>query len=728
MDAQTACDAAVFHTFPSGAAVEHAQCDHDQKPILAQKMGGVAMKYGWPRAWLVLVSLAALPFAHAQRGAPNGEWPTYGGDLGHTRYAPLEQIDAANFNRLEIAWRFKTDSLGPNREFNFQSTPLMVDGVVYSTAGSRRAVVALDAGNGELLWMHRLDEGPRGQAAPRQLSGRGLAYWENGDDKRIIYVTPGYQMIALDARTGARVTSFGDEGIVDLKENIDQDLDPLTGEIGLHATPIVAKNVVIVGAAHPTGANPTSARMTKGYVRGYDARTGERLWIFHTVPMRGEFGTESWLRGSNEYTGNTGVWAQISVDEELETVYLPVEQATGDYTGIDRPGDNLFSETLLAVDLNTGERKWHFQLVHHGIWDHDIPSAPILFDAVVEGRPVKAVAQPTKQAFLYVFDRVTGRPLWPIEERPVPAGDVPGEWYSPTQPIPTKPPAYDRQGITENDLIDFTPELRREALEVVAWHKMGPLFTPPVVSNINGPLGTLMVPSQDGGSNWQGGSYDPETGVLYVASASTIVSKAVVPPYPGQSEMAYIEGNAVTGPRTTGGSGSAAGGGRSEFRPAERRVLTPDDPSRGPPKLALSVQGLPLLKPPYGRITAIDMKRGEILWQVAHGETPDDIKNHPLLKDMDLPRTGQTGSPGTLVTKTLLISGERLNTTTPEGLGAMLRAYDKATGREVGAVYMPAPQSGSPMTYMWNGEQYLVVAISGAQYAGELLAFRLPRR
>jgi quinoprotein glucose dehydrogenase len=672
--------------------------------------------------------IAAAPLAHAQQGAPNGEWPTYGGDLGHTRYAPLDQIDAGNFNRLEIAWRFKTDSLGPTREFNFQSTPLMVDGVVYSTAGSRRAVVALDAGNGELLWIHRLDEGARGQAAPRQLSGRGLAYWESGDDRRILYVTPGYQMIALDARTGTRVASFGEGGIVDLKENIDQDLDPLSGEIGLHATPIVAKNVVIVGAAHPTGANPTSARMTKGYVRGYDVRTGERLWIFHTVPMRGEFGTESWLRGSNEYTGNTGVWAQISVDEELETVYLPVEQATGDYTGIDRPGDNLFSETLLAVDLNTGERKWHFQLVHHGIWDHDIPSAPILFDTVVDGRPVKAVAQPTKQAFLYVFDRVTGRPLWPIEERPVPAGDVPGEWYSPTQPFPTKPPAYDRQGITEDDLIDFTPELRREALEVVAWHKMGPLYTPPVVSNINGPLGTLMVPSQDGGSNWQGGSYDPETGVLYVASASTIVSKAVVPPYPGQSEMAYIEGNAVTGPRTTGGSGSAAGGGRSEFRPTERRVLTPDDPSRGSPKLALSVQGLPLLKPPYGRITALDMKRGEILWQIAHGETPDDIKSHPLLKDLDLPRTGQTGSPGTLVTKTLLIAGERLNTTTPEGVGAMLRAYDKATGREVGAVYMPAPQSGSPMTYMWNGEQYLVVAISGAQYAGELLAFKLPRR
>jgi len=664
--------------------------------------------------------------ASAQDGAPNGEWPTYGGDLGHTRYSALDQINALNFNELEIAWRFKVDNLGPSPEYRFQSTPLMVDGVLYSTAGTRRAVIALDAATGELLWVHRIDEGERGRAAPRQMSGRGLAYWENGDDSRVIYVTPGYQLIALDARTGDRVAEFGDGGIVDLKQNADQEIGPLNGEIGLHATPIVAKDVVIVGAAHRTGGNPRSMRNVKGYVRGYDVRTGERLWIFHTIPEPGEFGTESWLAGSAEYTGNTGVWGQISVDEDLETVYLPVEASTGDYFGGNRPGDNLFGETLLAVDLYTGERKWHYQLVHHGIWDHDIPCAPILLDINVDGELVRAVAQPTKQAFLYVFDRVTGEPIWPIEERPVEQGDVPGEWYSLTQPFPTKPPAYDRQGVTVDDLIDFTRELRAEALEVASWHKTGPLFTPPVVSKIEGPLGTLMAPSQGGGTNWQGGSFDPETNIAYVSSSGSVVSLGIVPPYPGQSDMAYIQGNAVAGPRTSGGSGSGVGGGRSEFPVYEWPEPTVD-PERGPPRLDLEVQGLPLLKPPYGTISAIDMNRGEILWQIPHGETPDEIRNHPLLADLDIPRTGQLGSVGTLVTRTLLIAGEGSYTTTLYGSrGAMLRAYDKSMGREVGAVYLPAPQTGSPMTYMLGDAQYIVLAVSGADYSGELLAFKLP--
>ncbi len=668
--------------------------------------------------------LCLLPvLAQAQQGAPDGEWPSYGGDLGHTRYSALEQIDAANFSELKIAWRFKTDNLGPSPEYRFQATPLMVDGKIYTTAGSRRSVVALDAETGELLWHYSMNEGERGEYAPRQLSGRGLAFWQEGDEARVIYVTPGYQMVALDASSGLPVDSFGNNGVIDLKQNADQQIDPVTGEIGLHATPIVAKDVVIVGAAHRTGGNPSSRENVKGYVRGFDVRTGERLWIYHTIPLPGEYGNESWLEESSSYTGNTGVWAQISVDLELETVYLPVEAATGDYYGGYRPGDNLFAETLLAVDLHSGERKWHFQLVHHGIWDHDIPCAPILADVMIDGTLRKIVAQPTKQAFLYVFDRVTGEPIWPIEERPVEIGDVPGEWYSPTQPFPSKPPAYDRQGVSEDDLIDFTPQLRTEALEVASWYKLGPIFTPPVVSDINGPLGILMAPATGGGTNWPGGSYDPETNMLYVSSNSSVAGLAVVPPYPGQSDMAYIQGNAATGPRTSGGAGSSAGGGRTELNVALREQ---PQSSRGRPPVGLRVQRLPLLKPPYGVISAIDLQRGEIAWQIAHGQTPDRVANHPLLQDIDLPRTGQNASVGTLVTKTLLIAGEAEMTRDGEGNPrAQLRAYDKATGADVGAVRLPAPQSGSPMTYMLNDEQYIVIAVSGGGISGELVAFKL---
>ena len=669
---------------------------------------------------------AAAPAA-AQTGAPDGEWRTYGGDLGNTRYSALDQITAENFSDLELAWRFKTDFLGPRPEFRFESTPLMANGVLYSTAGSRRMVVALDAATGELLWVWRLDEGERGRAAPRQLSGRGLAYWTDGSAERIVYVTPGYRLVALDTATGRPDPAFGQGGMVDLKRDNDQDIDLVTGEVGLHAAPVVARDVVIVGAAHRTGGNPRSRANVKGYVRGYDVRTGERLWIFHTIPRPGQLGRETWLNDSAVYTGNTGVWAQISVDAELGIAYLPVEAATGDYYGGNRPGANLFAESLVAVDLYTGERKWHFQLVHHGIWDHDIPCAPMLIDITVDGRPVKAVAQPSKQAFLYVFDRETGEPIWPIEERPVPQGDVPGEWYSPTQPFPTRPPAYDRQGVAVDDLIDFTPELRAQALEVASHYKLGPLFTPPVISRIEGPLGTLLAPAMGGGTNWPGGSYDPQTQILYVSSNSSLGRLGIVPPAPGQSDLEYIQGDAITGPRRTGGAGSQAGGGQrvvsASSSPAAQVV--PGGPTRG--DLNLTVQGLPLLKPPYGIISAIDMNRGEILWQIPHGRTPDHIRNHPALAGLDIGPTGQPGrSVGTLVTSTLLIAGEGQSTVTETGArGAMLRAYDKATGTEAGAVYLPAPQSGSPMTYMLDGEQYIVLAVSGSNYSGELLAYKL---
>ncbi len=690
--------------------------------------------------FVFVAALASVTVAvRAQSKATVGEWATYGGDLASTRYSPLDQITKDNFDKLEVAWRLKTDFLGPRPEFNFQATPLMVDGVVYTTAGTRRAVVALDAGTGEMLWMHSESEGKRGESAPRQLSGRGLAYWPGagGERARIVYVTPGYQMVALDAKTGALAASFGRNGIVDLKMDDDQPVDPITGEIGLHATPIIAKDVIVVGAAHLPGGAPKSRIHEKGFIRGYDARTGKRLWIFHTIPLAGEFGNNTWERDSWSYTGNTGVWAQMTIDEELGLVYLPVELPTGDYYGGHHPGSNLFAESLVALDLKTGQRKWHYQLVHHGIWDMDIPCAPILMDLTVDGRAIKAIGQPTKQGWIYVFDRATGVPVWPIEERPVEKGDVPGEWYSPTQPFVTKPPPFDRQGVAIDDLIDFTPALREEAVKLASRYKLGPIFTPPVVSKFDGPLATLMLPSATGGANWQGGAFDPETKMFYVFTNTAPTALGMVKPDPTKSDFDWVQGTArnpnAPVPSAAAGAGQAPGGGRGAGRGDAGAPVAAAGGGRGAGGGGegggggLAVQGLPIIKPPYGRITALDMNKGTLAWQIAHGETPDNIKNHPALKGLTIPRTGRQGRIGVLVTKNLVIAGEGGFFTAPNGQrGAMLRAYDKATGQEAGSVYMPAPQTGSPMTYMYNGKQYLVLAISGASYTGELVAFKLP--
>ena len=670
------------------------------------------------RRWVVraasllgLFTAVAWPIT-AQQTSKDVEWKTYGSDLKNTRYSPLDQINAANFSKLEIAWRFKTESLGPRPEYQFESTPLMVHGKVFSTAGTRRAVVALDATTGEQLWMHSEQEGPRGAAAPRQLSGRGLAYWAEGTDERILYVTPGYQLVALDAKTGTRIASFGKAGIVDLKLDDDQAMDLVKGEVGLHAAPIVSGNTILIGAAHLSGGVPRGKTNEKGYVRGFDVKTGKRMWIFHTIPTPGEFGNDTWLNDSWSYTGNAGVWAQMSIDEEQGLLYLPVELPTGDYYGGHHPGNNLFSESIVALDLKTGQRRWHYQLVHHGIWDFDIPCAPILVDITVNGRPVKALAQPTKQAWLYVFDRVTGQPIWPIEERPVEKGDVPGEWYAPTQPFPLdshgQPFAYDHNGFVHDDLIDFTAELRAEAEKVASKYKLGPIFTPPIVSRAEGPLGTLQLAINGGGTVWAGGSYDPETHILYIYSRRSPGSLGLVKPDPAKNDMNYIQGSALTGSRAAAPMGAppAAGGGEGGGG-------------------GLNIQGLPIVKPPYGSISAISLDKGEVLWQIAHGDTPDLVRNHPALKGVTVPRTGQAGIIGTLTTKTLLIAGEAQITTGGHPRGAMLRAYDKATGQDAGAVFMPAQQTGSPMTYMLNGKQYIVVAIGGGNYAGELLAFRL---
>jgi quinoprotein glucose dehydrogenase len=655
--------------------------------------------------FLILLVCCMFPL-DAQTGAKNGEWLTYGADLGNTKYSPLSQINAANFNRLKLAWRFHTENLGPRPEFNMEGTPLMAGGVLYSTAGSRRDVVALDAATGELLWLHSEKEGARGAAAPRQLSGRGLAYWTDGMEERIIYVTPGYRLISLDAKTGAPIASFGNAGVVDLKLDDDQEIDLINGEVGLHATPLVAGNTVIVGAAHLNGSAPKSKKNVKGYVRGFDVKTGRRLWIFHTIPRPGEFGYDTWQNDSADYTGNTGAWAQISVDEELGLAYLPVELPTGDYYGGHRPGNGLFGESIVAVDLKTGQRKWHYQLVHHGMWDMDIPCAPMLVDITVNGQSVKALAQPTKQSILYVFNRVNGQPIWPIEEKPVPRGDVPGEWYSPTQPIPTKPQPYGRSGFSLDDVIDFTPELKAQALQIVSKYKTGPIFTPPVVSKAEGPLGTLDIGCCQGGTNWPGGSYDPQTHMLYVYGKTEMSSLGLVAPAAGRSDMNYVQGRAAPAVVEQPAAEGANPGGRAG---------------------ALLVQGLPLFKPPYGAITAINMDKGEIVWQIPHGETPDNVRNHPALKGLAIPRTGRAGNIGAVTTATLLIAGEAGFVTNEQGQrGAYLRAYDKATGKDAGAVFMPAGQTGSPMTYMVNGKQYITLAIGGAGFPAEIIAYTLP--
>ena len=675
------------------------------------------------------LACAAVPSPAQQQRDSNSEWPTYAADLAGTRYRPLDQINASNFSQLEVAWRFKTDSLGNRPEYKLEGTPLMVNGVLYATAGSRRAVIALDPETGELMWVHGEREGKRGAAAPRQLSGRGLAYWSDGKQERILYVTPGYRLICLDAKTGAIVPSFGSNGAVDLKQDDDQEILPdiTTGEIGYQSAPVVAGDTVIIGASFREGMTPKSMRNNKGYVRGFDVRTGKRLWIFHTIPKRGEFGYDTWLDGSAEYTGNTGMWTQLTVDQQLGLVYLPVESPTGDYYGGHRPGNNLFGETLVCVDLKTGKLKWHRQLVHHPLWDMDISSAPLLADINVNGRAVKAVAQPSKQGFLYVFDRTNGHDVWPIEERPVEKGTVPGEWYSPTQPFPTKPPAYSRNGVLPDDLVDFTPALRAQAQSIVSKYKLGPVFTPPVESKIDGPLATLTLGTASGGTNWPGGSYDPETHTVYVFACNACLTPIGLVTSPKEvSDMRYIAGTAGQEVRIRTGPGENAG---ADAPKPSRTSQTPGGGAGGASGFVpLNIDGLPLIRPPYGTISAINLDRGEIVWQIAHGETPDVVRNHPALKGLNIPRTGQaTYNVGTLVTKSLVIAGEAQVTTTAEHpRGAMLRAYDKATGKEVGAVYLPAPQSGSPMTYMVNGKQYIVVAVSGGAYSGEYIAFTLP--
>ena len=470
-----------------------------------------------------------------QPSTAKGEWPMYTADLRGSKYSPLDQINAGNFNQLEVAWRFKTDNLGPRPENKLEGTPIMVGGVVYATGGTRRSVVALDARTGELKWVWSMDEGLRAQVAPRQLSGRGLSYWTDGrGDDRVVFYTIGYRLVELNAKTGQPVAGFGENGIVDLKKGViigkDQQIDLDRGEIGIHSTPTIVNDMIIVGSSMAEGLGYRYSTNAKGLVRAFDARTGKQIWRWNTIPFPGEFGNDTWEKESWSWTGNTGVWTQITVDPEAGLVYLPVESPTIDTYGGNRPGNNLFAESLVAVDLKTGVRKWHFQLVHHPIWDHDISSAPLLIDAVIDGRPRKLVAQPTKQSYLYVFDRITGQPIWPMPETPVPQTDVPGEKTSATQPIPSRPPAYSRPFVGPDDVIDFTPQLRAQALENLKKYRWEPTpFIPGTYTGPNGKWqGGINIGNTVGGINWPGASFDPETATFYGQANNSAVGGTAI--------------------------------------------------------------------------------------------------------------------------------------------------------------------------------------------------------
>ena len=656
---------------------------------------------------------AAAPAAAA---IPDTEWRAVGADLAATRYAPLDQINATNFNKLEVAWRFNTDRFGRTMDNYFNATPILVKGRMYCTMGTERYLTCLDPVTGQLYWTYRHDE--KGRLGARGGSGWGAAYWTDGTKERILYVTRSYQLISVDAKTGLTDPAFGNGDEVDLRKDFDHDVDPVNAVLGLHAAPTIVRDTVIVGVA--------SSNTGPGYLRGFDVHTGKRKWIFHTVPKKGEFGYDTWIKpGQAETATNTGVWAPMSGDSELNVVYAGVELPQTDTGGMTRFGDTLFSETMVCLDAETGERKWHFQTENHGVWDRDICTCGVLFDLKQNGKTIKALALPTKQAFLFVLDRLTGKPVFPIKQVKMEKGDVPGEWYPPTQPIPSKPPAFDHQGFSLDDVIDWTPEIKARATAIASKYHLGPIYTPPTVVKDNGPWGTLTTPESQGGANWPGGSVDPDTGIFYLFSKSTPQTYGYLVLPDGR-----VQNSGTTGRGTNDDMGAGFG---SQPDPNPRPGIggpvdasTKDGINDPIVRNVLTINGMSILKPPYGRITALDLTTGTKLWQVAHGETPDFIKNNPLLKGVTIPRTGQSGILGVLTTKSLVICGDSGEFTDEQGRkAARLRAYDKQTGQEVGTVFMNQPQTGSPMTYMAGGHQYIVVA-SGGYKGAELVAYRLP--
>jgi len=617
---------------------------------------------------------------HAQPNPENSDWRYYGADPANTKYSPLSQIDASNVQRLEVAWTWTSvdeevrdrnqiiRERGSFRSYAYEVTPLVANGVLYTTT-SFGQIAAIDPVSGETLWSFDPVLYVDGRPAVHGFMTRGLAYWTDGVDERLFYAAGRTYLISIDAKTGRPDPNFARAGRIDLKQGLGRTIDPSLYAVS--SPPLVIGDVVIVGSAMTEGTDYREA--PPGHVRGFNVRTGERQWIFNTVPKPGEFGADTWQQDALAVTGGTNVWTIMSGDPELGLVYLPVGTPVPDYYGGHRLGDNLFANSLVALDANTGERVWHYQFVHHSVWDYDPPAAPNLIDITVDGKDIKAVAQITKQGFTFVFDRATGEPVWPIEERAVPQSIVPGEVTSPTQPFPTKPPLFLSNGATADDLIDFTPELRAEAVEIFNEYTAGPLYTPPA------PGRNIIRPGWSGGANWWGAAFDPQTQRLFVPSWAHFSTVEIIPPSNPDSDLT--------------------------IRPRVRDLQGP--------------RGLPLFKPPYSQLVAFDMNQGEKLWHVPVGEGPRD---HPALQGLELPPMGnfeKLGGP--LLTSTLLFIGQGFEVN-------RLGVYDKDSGEELWWMQLPARFHAAPITYMADRKQYIVLALGGG-VRGEteqLMALALP--
>ncbi|MEI7932681.1 MAG: PQQ-binding-like beta-propeller repeat protein, partial [Alphaproteobacteria bacterium] len=609
------------------------------------------------------------------------KWTYWGGDAGQTRYAPLNDINLQTVGRLKIAWRWTAEPSGGALSNNFKATPLLDDGVLY-VPWLNHGMAAIDAGTGKTIWTFEPQPASIGGGAGT-LAPRSLAYWTDGKEKRLYHNSLDGRLIAVDAKTGRYATEFGHGGWINLQDDLRPERK-VRSAVRSVSPALVVGDVVI---AQIITANGRNKEVMPGDVRGYDVRSGKLLWTFHVIPRPGEFGYETWENGSAETAGQGGIWSMMSGDPDLHMVYLPMEDASNDFAGVDRPGDNLFTDGIVALDSRTGRRVWHFQVMHHGILDYDSPSAPVLHDIVQNGKRIPVVTLLTKQGFIFTFDRRTGHPVWPIEERPVPQGNVPGEKYSKTQPFPTRPAPFAPQGYDENQLIDFTPALRAQAIEIMKSYAKGPLYTPPalVTAQIKG---TLVYPGFGGGANWNGAAFDPETGKLYIPTRNRPSAVGVIKGNPANTDNTYVETNNTT---------------------------------------LMGPQGLPIFKPPYSELVAYDMNKGDKLWHIADGGAPDNVRNSPLLQGLglDFEHMGQFDiRPGPLLTKELLFMGESGTISASRG-GSLFRVYDKRDGKQVGTVQLPTLSTGAPMTYMHKGRQYIIVPVSAPGKPAELVAMTL---